>query len=203
MALGLSTESTGGGDILPIIKFDAKSGDFIKQDRVNVNGMWEKQEEDLSLPTKIAFDFENLQVGWLSFASGAPDFQMVKVGEAMPAKPSDEHKQAFRLKIYKPELGVREFSHSAKTVIKALDVLHNQYEAEKGHNEGKVPIVNISGLQTVKVNSPQGELRFKAPEWSISEWIDRPSAMDGAGSSPAPVAAAPTPAPQPSGSDLF
>lgn len=203
MALGLSTESTGGGDILPIIKFDAKSGDFIKQDRVNVNGMWEKQEEDLSLPTKIAFDFENLQVGWLSFASGAPDFNMVKVGEAMPAKPSDEHKQAFRLKIYKPELGVREFSHSAKTVIKALDALHNQYEAEKGHNEGKVPIVNISGLQTVKVNSPQGELRFKAPEWSISEWIDRPSAMDGAGSSPAPIAAAPTPAPQPTGSDLF
>lgn len=203
MALGLSMESTGGGDILPIIKFDAKSGDFIKQDRVNVNGMWEKQEEDLSLPTKIAFDFENLQVGWLSFASGAPDFRMVKVGEAMPEKPSDEHKQAFRLKIYKPELGLREFSHSAKTVIKALDVLHNQFEAEKGHNEGKVPIVNISGLQTVKVNSPQGELRFKAPEWSISEWIDRPSAMDGAGSSPAPVAAAPTPAPQPTGSDLF
>lgn len=203
MALGLSTESTGGGDILPIIKFDAKSGDFIKQDRVNVNGNWEKQEEDLSLPTKIAFDFENLQVGWLSFASGAPDFRMVKVGEAMPEKPSDEHKQAFRLKIYKPELGVREFSHSAKTVIKALDALHNQFEAEKGHNEGKVPIVNISGLQTVKVNSPQGELRFKAPEWSISEWIDRPSAMDGAGSSPAPIAAAPTPAPQPTGSDLF
>ena len=203
MALGLSTESTGGGDILPIIKFDAKSGDFIKQDRVNVNGIWEKQEEDLTLPIKIAFDFENLQVGWLSFASGAPDFQMVKVGEAMPAKPSDEHKQAFRLKIYKPELGVREFSHSAKTVLKTMDVLHNQYEAEKGHNEGKVPVVNISGLTTVKVNSPQGELRFKAPEWSISEWIDRPSAMDGAGSSPAPIAAAPTPAPQPTGSDLF
>lgn len=203
MALGLSTESTGGGDILPIIKFDAKSGDFIQQDRENVNGTWEKKETELSLPIKIAFDFENLEVGWLSFASGAPDFNMVKVGEAMPAKPSDEHKQAFRLKIYKPELGVREFSHSAKTVLKTMDVLHNQYEAEKGHHDGKVPIVNITGLTTVKVNSPQGELRFKAPEWSISEWIDRPSAMDGAGSSPAPIAAAPTPAPQPSGSDLF
>ena len=47
MALGLSTESTGGGDILPIIKFDAKSGDFIKQDRENVNGTWEKIEEEL------------------------------------------------------------------------------------------------------------------------------------------------------------
>ncbi len=203
MALGLSMESTGGGDILPIIKFDAKSGDFIQQDRENINGQWEKKETELSLPIKIAFDFENLQVGWLSFASGAPDFAMVKIGEAMPAKPSDEHKQAFRLKIYKPELGVREFSHSAKTVLKTMDVLHNQYEAEKGHNEGKMPIVHITGLTTVKVNSPQGELRFKAPEWSISEWIDRPSAMDGAVPSAAPIAAATTPAPQPNGSDLF
>jgi len=203
MALGLSMESTGGGDILPIIKFDAKSGDFIQQDRENINGTWEKKETELSLPIKIAFDFENLQVGWLSFASGAPDFAMVKIGEAMPAKPSDEHKQAFRLKIYKPELGIREFSHSAKTVLKKMDVLHNQYEAEKGHNEGKMPVVHITGLTTVKVNSPQGELRFKAPEWSISEWIDRPSAMDGAVPSAAPIAAATTPAPQPSGSDLF
>ena len=203
MALGLSMESTGGGDILPIIKFDAKSGDFIQQDRENINGQWEKKETELSLPIKIAFDFENLQVGWLSFASGAPDFDMVKIGEAMPAKPSNEHKQAFRLKIYKPELGVREFSHSAKTVLKTMDVLHNQYEAEKGHNEGKMPIVHITGLTTVKINSPQGELRFKAPEWSISEWIDRPSAMDGAVPSAAPIAAATTPAPQPSGSDLF
>ena len=108
------------------------------------------------MPIKIAFDFENLQVGWLSFASGAPDFNMVNIGEAMPAKPSNDHKQAFRLKIYKPELGVREFSHSAKTVLKKMDVLHNQYEAEKGHNEGKVPVVHITGLTTVKVNSPQG-----------------------------------------------
>jgi len=203
MALGLSMESTGGGDILPIIKFDAKSGDFIQQDRENINGTWEKKETELSLPIKIAFDFENLQVGWLSFASGAPDFAMVKIGEAMPAKPSDEHKQAFRLKIYKPELGIREFSHSAKTVLKTMDVLHNQYEAEKGHNAGKIPVVHITGLTTVKVNSPNGELRFKAPEWSISEWIDRPSAMDGAVPSAAPIAAATTPAPQPSGSDLF
>ena len=43
MALGLSMESTGGGDILPIIKFDAKSGDFIQQDRENINGQWEKK----------------------------------------------------------------------------------------------------------------------------------------------------------------
>ena len=34
MALGFSTEATGGGgDILPIVKYDAKAGDFIKQDR--------------------------------------------------------------------------------------------------------------------------------------------------------------------------
>ena len=39
---------------------------------------------------------------------------------------------------------------------------------------GKVPVVTISGTETIKINSPQGELRFKVPEWSITEWIDRP-----------------------------
>ena len=34
MALGFSTEARSSGDILPIIKFDAKGGDWIKQDRV-------------------------------------------------------------------------------------------------------------------------------------------------------------------------
>ena len=199
MALGFNTEGRSGGDILPIVKFDAKSGDFIARNRVQGgDGMWENVEEELGVPWKAVFDFANIEVGWLSFSSGAPDFHMVKFGERLPPQPSPEHKQAFRIRIYSKSLGLREFSHSSKTMLRAIDALHNSFLADQAANPGKVPVVEVSGLETVKVNSPQGELRFKAPKWSIVQWIAKPEAMDGGAAAPAPAPAAkPSPAPKP------
>lgn len=190
MALGFMTEATGGGgDILPIVKYDAKAGDFIRQDRSqDASGTWVNDQHEITLPFKVAMDFDALEVGWLSFESGRPDFRMVKIGEAMPARPEGDFKNAFRVRIASKELGLREFSHSAKTVISAMDSLHNQYEAEKANHPGKMPVVEVSGTNTVKVNTPQGELRFKAPDWKIVNWIDKPDMMDSAPSeSVAPV----------------
>lgn len=197
MALGFNTEGRSSGDILPIVKFDAKSGDFIARNREQrSDGMWDNIEEEVALPFKAIFDFDNIEVGWLSFSSGAPDFHMVKYGERMPAQPSPEHKHAFRIRIYSKALGLREFSHSSKTMLRAMDPLHNQFLADQTANPGKVPVVEVSGLETVKVNSPQGELRFKAPKWSIVSWVAKPEAMDGAAAAPAP-APVPKPAPAP------
>ena len=205
MALGFNTESTGGGDILPIIKYDAKAGDFIRQDRMqDATGQWVKDESEMALPVKVAMDIDALEVGWLSFASGAPDFRMVKVGEPMPAKPEGDFKNAFRVRVASKDLGLREFSHSAKTVLRAMDELHNQFVAEKANNPGKIPVVEISGTTPVKVNTPQGELRFKAPAWSIVQWIDKPASMSGGQQEAAPEPApAPAPSPAVSDDDLF
>jgi hypothetical protein len=198
MALGFNTEGRGSGDILPIVKFDAKSGDFIARKREQgSDGMWENIEEEVALPFKAVFDFAHIEVGWLSFSSGAPDFHMVKYGERMPAQPSPEHKHAFRIRIYSKALGLREFSHSSKTMLRAMDPLHNQFLADQAANPGKVPVVEVSGLETVKVNSPQGELRFKAPKWSIVSWVDKPEGMLVGIPVEAPKAAAPKPAPAP------
>jgi len=195
MALGFNTESTGGGDILPIVKYDAKAGDMIRVDRTqDASGQWGKDEDEITLPVKFAMDMEDLQVGWLSFASGAPDFRMVKVGEPMPAKPEGDFKNAFRVRIASKELGLREFSHSAKCVLRSMDELHNQYMAEKGNNPGKTPVVEVSGTTPVKVNTPQGELRFKAPAWSIVAWVDKPEIMSGGNAAPEPVAPVASPA---------
>jgi len=202
MALGLVSEGGGGGNIVPIIKFDAKAGDFIRQDRAqNASGEWEKSNHEMALPLSVLMDFDTLEVGWLSFASGAPDFQMVKVGEQMPARPTDEHKQAFRVRLFGKDMGLREFSSQAKTVIRQFDSLHNQYEAERANHPGEVPQVTISGTKTVTVNTPQGENRFKVPEWSITGWFDR-SKMDTATavSAPAPESVAPS---QNEASNLF
>jgi len=201
MALGFSTEAASSGDILPIVKYDAKAGDFIRQDRMqDASGAWVKEESEIAQPFKFACDMEALEVGWLSFESGKPDFRMVKVGEPMMPRPEGDFKNAFKMRIASKELGLREFSHSAKTVINAMDTLHNQYEAEKGNNPGKVPVVEVTGTSVVKVNTPQGELRFKAPEWKISSWVDRPDMM--AGAKAEPVAPAPAPEVQ-SSDDLF
>ena len=217
MALPFNTSTGSSGDILPIVKWDAKAGDFIRQDRSQgPDGVWVKDEQEIQLPISFGMDMEAIEIGWLSFASGAPDFQVVKAsdGVPMPAKPSDEHKQCFRVRIGSTELGLREFSHSGKTVLRAMDSLHNQYEAEAPSNLGKLPVVTVHAAETVKINSPQGELRFKIPQWSITQWIDRPAMMDGsAAPAPAPapaptepvaVQAAPaaTP-PTPEGSNLF
>jgi hypothetical protein len=202
MALGFNTEMTNNtGDILPIIKYDTKAGDFIRQDRSqDANGVWNSDQIEMQYPIKMVMDFDNLEVGWLSFESGRPDFRMVQVGSPMPERPAGDFKNAFRVKVANKELGLREFSHSAKTVVNEMDKLHNQFVAERVNNPGKVPVVEIAGTNPIVIKTPQGDLRFKAPDWKIVNWIDKPDNMM---ASPSEfVAPAPTPAEQ-SEEDLF
>ena len=130
-------------------------------------------------------DLENIEVGWLAFPLGGPDFHMVKLGDKMPAQPTDEHKQAFRIKLFSKSLGLRVFSHSAKTVVRCMDALHTQYEAERAANSGKMPVVEAGKCETVKIQTPQGELRFKAPNWKIVSWVDAPDELSVADTAPA------------------
>lgn len=188
MALGLDVGNKSSGDILPILKFDAKAGDFIRQDRFqSESGAWEKNEEEVKLPLEFAVDFENMEVGWLSFASGHPDFAMTRIGGEMPARPTLEHKQAFRIRLANDDLGLRELSGSSKTLLRAMDKLHDEYLSQFKANPGKFAVVVVDDLETVKVNSPQGELRFKSPLWRIGGWVDAPEAFQGnRASTPAP-----------------
>lgn len=196
MALGLVSEGGGGdGNIVPIIKFDAKAGDLIRVDRTqNAAGEWQANNTELDFPLQVAVDMENVQVGWASFVTGRPDFMMVKIGEPMPQKPTADHKQAFKVRLCNKELGLREFSSQSKLVISRFDALHNAYEAGKADNPGMVPVVTIEGTETVTVNTPQGENRFKVPKWSVTGWTERPAVLDGA-ASPEPAPSAPLSAP--------
>ena len=86
MALGFSnTGTSGGGDFLPIVKYDARAGRFFRVDR----------EEGTSTPVditrtfKAVFDFENVETGWIAFVAGsAPDFQMTPMDVPNVEKPS-------------------------------------------------------------------------------------------------------------------
>lgn len=204
MAIGMPSGGKQRGDILPIFKWDAKAGDLIAVNRdPQPDGSWEKTDVEVALPIKAVIDFENLEVGWLSFASGSPDFVLAKVGTPIPAKPSEEHKFCIRMKMFTKEHGIREFSHTAKTVHRAIDTLHDQYVADADKHPGKMPVVTIEGVETVKVPTPQGELKFKVPKWKISAWTAPPAEMSGKpaeAAAPAPVAK-PAPKPEPAPAD--
>ena len=203
MALGF-TESSGGGDFLPIIKYSAQSGDFVRQERQQQpDGTWSKSDAEMPFPISIAMDLDGIEVGWMSFANG-PDFQMVKLGEAKPQRPSADHNEGFRVRAYNKDIGVREWSSSSKVVKTSMNKLHDMYLAGKDANPGKVPVVTIEGTERVTINTPKGELVFKAPKFAeISQWIDR-SAFDAASPAAEPAQAEPvSQPPAAAGNDLF
>jgi len=173
MALGLQTETKSAGDILPIIKYSAQSGDFVRVDRFQTaDGTWDKEEQELAFPMEFIMDLGNIEVGWISFEGGGPSFEMAKLGEPMPERPTPKHNQGFRVKIANKELGLREFSHQAKTVVRVMDALHTEFEGLQLKNKGKVPVVQITGTERVLSKSPKGDKVYKAPIWKITKWVD-------------------------------
>lgn len=210
MALGFAENtSSGGGDFLPIIKFSAKDGSFVRQDRhQGADGQWEKSESEMELPLKVVMDLDQIEVGYIAFTSTGPDFRMVKVGEAMPQQPSPDHKEGFRVRLYNKDIGLRELSSSSKIVRNQMNTLHDQWLAGKADNPGKVPVIEITGSDRITIETKsQGTQAFRAPKWAISGWIERPEGMDAAKAAPEPAAVAAPVAATPSatveGADLF
>lgn len=197
MGLGFNTEpSTGGSKFLPVVKFDAKAGDLLAVNREPAgDGTWDKSEVEIQTPVKVVMDLNGIEIGWIMFT---PSYNavMVPVGKEMPPKPSDQHKQAVRIKLFFKEHGWREFTPTSKTVQRAVDKLHDEYLEARAAHPGKMPVVTIEGSEVVKVKTPEGELRFKAPKWSITGWTDAPAMPD---NTPPPAAAA---KPKPKADDM-
>lgn len=191
MTLGLNTES-GGGDYADIIKYDARAGRMFRVDRAqDGGGQWQTNNVEITNGFQAVFDLENIQVGWALFAAGiAPSFLMVPLGQPLPDRPSDQHKQGFKVMV---KLGkasgddARELSSCAKVVIGALDTLHTAYEAGKGANAGKLPVVALKG-STAVVSTGKGQSSTNyAPVFEIVKWVARPAELGGTASAAAPA----------------
>ena len=195
MAIGIETEKKSGGKFLPTLKYDAKSGDLVARNREpQSDGTWDTEEVEIALPHKFVMDLHKLEVGYMSFAPGNVGFSMVQVGEKLPPKPSNDHKLGIRIRMFSKEHGLRELSQQSKNFLRRVDELHDAFTAEHEKHAGKMPVITWEGNETVKQQTPQGELKFKVPKWSITGWVDAPSAFAEweAGSAPA----APAPAPE-------
>ena len=174
MALGLDY-SVGGGDIIPIVKYDAKAGRVFRIDRVDGTNT----PVDITRSFKAVVDMENVEVGFINFPIGAaPEFALVPLGTQLPARPSDKHKQGVRLMLkLSKECGgdVREMATCAKAAMRGVDELHDAYVGGAKANPGKLPVVTLK--DTLPINSGQGAQKSTnyQPVFEIVGWVARPA----------------------------
>ncbi len=179
MALGINHEATGGGDIVPIVKYDAKAGRVFRVDRQQGANGYENTPADITKAFKAVVDLENVEVGYMNFdTGGAPDFCMVPLGTAFPQKPTDKHRQGARImmKLHASCGGdVREMSSVAKAALRGIDALHDRYEAEKFANNGKLPIVVLKDTTAVTTGEGARKSTNYSPVFDIVGWAVRPT----------------------------
>ena len=84
----------------PLVKFDARNGQMTRCDRVQENGDWVTKAVSITDDFEAVPDLPNVEAGWAAFASGsAPDFRMFPLGTDIGERPSDKHKEGFRLRL--------------------------------------------------------------------------------------------------------
>jgi hypothetical protein len=200
MGLGLQTGSSGN-DYLPIVTWDARAGRMFRVDREqDAGGMWMSNKIDITneQPTFLA-DFGSIEVGYLAFTPTGPSFAMAPLGQPFPAKPTPDHKQGAKMKLFSPKNfgGIREFASSAKSVLGSIDALHSEFEAAPEAAQGKLPVVKLAGSTAITTKGPQGNVTSYAPQFVVTGWAARPEEL-GERTVPAPgVKAASAPAPKP------
>lgn len=203
MAIGTYFQSGGGNaTFLPRLSCDARTGMLAKVTRQQTADGWVNQPEPLVLsaqsPLNLLIDFANIEVTWqcLDRAVGV-DVQAVKYRDLvdgtaqMIARPSEHHKQGFRVQVYGSTLGgVHEFGSTAMCVRMAIDKIHDAYLAEADKHIDECPVIMFSGV--VPTSTPRGT--NYAPMMDLVGWSSRQPFDD----VPAPAEAAPAPAPAPS-----
>jgi len=182
--MALNIVSTGSYD--PWIKFNSKSGRFFIKGDV----------DDVEVtPTNFVADFANIKTGWITFTAGGAPVRVWDANLTTPAaKPSDDAKRGFSVRLYAKTFGVRELSSNSMHICNAINDLYTVYEAQVAANAGLVPVVKFTGVSTMK--DPKG-VNYK-PNFVVEKWIARPAELDAApaavqtanaNAAPAPVAA--------------
>lgn len=180
MALGFNFgggAGSGGGnsEIIPILKYDARAGRLSRRDYEN----GEYVNADVTRSFKAVADLENIEVGWINFNTGsAPDMVLARHGEAHPSQPSSDHKQGVRLLVkLGKECGgdIREIAGNAKSMLRGIDELHNDYLKGVIDNPNKLPVIVLK--DTVPVTTGEGTKKSTnyVPIFEIVSWVARPA----------------------------
>ena len=177
---GFSTEPSAGGDFTPIIKYDARAGRIFRIDRIQTQDGFASEPIDITTSFKAVMDFENIEVGWIDFPmNSAPSFVMVPMGQALPGRPSDKHKNGVRilLKLAAPcggEKRVREIGSVAKAFLGGIEQAYVEFQKDKSKYPGQLPVLSL--VSTTPVTSGSGALKSTnyRPTFRIDGWARRP-----------------------------
>jgi hypothetical protein len=181
-----------GGDSAPIVKYNAKAR-LWKVDDVSLNAI------------NFIVDMDNAEAGWSRFVeNSAPDFRMVPVSDLIAGKPFPEapdvrdedgkllYRKGFRVhvklgdKLAAGKASVREFASNSYVTKLGFDKLFDAWEAERGANIDKVPVVSCKGYEEV-----EGQFGSNfSPIFQITRWIDRPADLLPKSNGTAPTARA-------------
>ena len=176
---GFSIAPSDGGHFTPIVKYDARSGRMFRIDRIENNGTFANEAVDITQSFKAIADFENMESGWMLFASGtAPDFKVVPIGKEFPARPSDKHKHGvrFMIKLSKDCGGdkpIREFAGTSKAFLSGIEPAYTQYLAEKDKHPGKLPVFILEKTTLVKNGTGEHSSTNYHPTFKIIGWAPR------------------------------
>jgi hypothetical protein len=170
-----------GNDFLPQLKYDARSGQMLLQDRVFTNGRWEPEQRVITDTFRAIFDLENLQRGWIEFPKGsAPQTVLVPAGADPGDQPSENHKEGLRLLAKMDDaLGgdVRELMSTAIALWNAVDDLHDRYLAGVAEHPAELPVVTLAEVR--ETNTQNGT--SYVPTFAIADWAPRPAELPLAG----------------------
>lgn len=176
---GFSTEPTSGGDFLPILKYDARAGRMFRVDRVSDGQGFSNVPVDITHNFKAQVDFENIETGWINFATGgAPDFRLVPIGYELPQRPSEQHKNGIRfmLKLTQEcggEKRIREVAGVAKAFLAGIEAVYLEYQAQRGENPGKLPVIVMEGSTPIKSGTGDKQSTNYQPKFKITGWAPR------------------------------
>lgn len=178
--LGFSTALSGDGTFPLIVKCDARAGRFFRMDRIqDSGGNFVSEPVDITQSFKALADFANMEVGWMHFSAGvAPDFKLVPIGNELPARPSDKHKNGVRLmlKLAKEcggEKPIRELAGTSKALLSGIEAVYAQYLAEKDKHEGKLPVIILEKTTPIKSGTGDKSSTNYHPTFKIVGWAPR------------------------------
>ena len=180
--MGLGLPQSGGGERVPIIKYDARAGRLFRVDRAqNAAGQYDSNPVEITPVFQAVMDLEHIETGWLNFpTNGAPDLQMVPLGTPLPPKPSAAHRSGFRVMLLLGNAAggdVREMAANASASIAGMDDLHDAYSAGLKANAGKLPVVKLAGTKPIVSTGKQQSSTNYQPIWEIVSWVDRPAKL--------------------------
>jgi hypothetical protein len=177
---GFSTALSGGATFALIAKYDARAGRVFRMDRIqDSGGNFMSNPVDITHSFKAIFDFANMEVGWMHFASGAPpDFKVVPIGNELPARPSDKHKTGVKVMIKLSndcggENRIRELAGTSKALLSGIEVVYTQYLADKDKYSGKLPVIVLEKTTPVKTGTGEHSSTNYHPTFKIVGWAPR------------------------------